>query len=242
MLRRKFLKFLIIAIFIITPWYYAKNHGYIEKLKHFIASELGDFAEIKGIEISGNKLLSEDDVLEVIDLKKGDKIYELSAKKMREQLLVKEEVKNIDVSINYSGLIKIGIEEKKPFAIWWLDNTSWLIDENGDKILQISDKEKYTNLMIVFGQNIKGKLKIFLDIVKLSPLYKEITTMHYIGNRRWDVYLNDTIIIKLPEQDVGLALENAGIFLKNPKYQDRIDIVDLRLYPKRVFLTLKEKI
>lgn len=59
--------------------------------------------------------------------------------------------------------------------------------------------------------------------------------MHYIGNRRWDIYLNNNIVIKLPEQNIGAALEYAGKLLGNTRYKNKVDIIDLRLYPKKYF-------
>lgn len=242
MLRKKLLKFLILAFCILLPWHYAKNNGYIVKLQDFIDSEIGDFVAIKEIQISGNYILSEEEVLKITDIEKGDRIYHIYAQQIRDRLLARREIKNASVRVNYSGLVKIVVDERKPFAIWWHNNVLWLVDEDGDEILQIDDKERYNSLIVIFGQNIKEKLKIFLDIMMPHPLYKEVMSIHYIGNRRWDVYLNNNIIVKLPEKDAGSALINAEKILKNPKYQDRIDMIDLRLHPKRVFLKLKEKV
>ena len=240
MLRRKLLKLLIIIFCITIPYYYAKNRGYFEKLDKFISVHFGDFASVKKVEIKGNSLLSTDDILKIVDIKREDKLYRYSAQKIKDELLKRREIRDVNVQINYSGIIRIIVDEKKPFAIWWNDNISWLVDKDGDEILKIKDVQQYNNLIIIFGKNIKGKLKNFLDVIRAYPLYNNITTMHYIGNRRWDVYLHNDVIVKLPEKNVVAALGNAEKVLKSLKYQNKIDILDLRLYPKRVFLKLRK--
>ena len=240
MLRRKLLKLLIIILCITIPYYYAKNRGYFKKLDKLISVHFGDFALVKKVEIKGNSLLSTDDILKIVDIKREDKLYRHSAQKIKDELLKRREIRDVNVQISYSGIIRIIVDEKKPFAIWWNDNISWLVDKDGDEILKIKDVQQYNNLIIIFGKNIKGKLKSFLDVIRVYPLYNNITTMHYVGNRRWDVYLHNDVIVKLPEKNVVAALGNAEKVLKSLKYQNKIDILDLRLYPKRVFLKLRK--
>ncbi|WPX96068.1 cell division protein FtsQ/DivIB [Candidatus Bandiella euplotis] len=242
MLRKKLLKFFVIIFCITVPWHFLQNTHYGQKLLRSLILKFDDLTQVKEIQVIGNHLLTTANILEIVNIKKGDTLYKQSAQNVRDKLLSENEIKDVSVQINYSGVIKIAVEEREPFAIWWHNNTPWLIDKDGKKILQIYDKQGYNDLIIIFGKNIEDKLNVFLNIVSAWTLYREIITMHYIGNRRWDIYLNNNIVIKLPEQNIGAALEYAGKLLGNTRYKNKVDIIDLRLYPKKIFLKIKDKV
>ena len=239
MLRKKLFKFLIIIVCIFVPYYYAKNKGYVRKLEEFVITHFRNFIVVRKVEIKGNSLLSVDEILKICDVKEGSKLYQYSAQTIRDTLLTRQEISDVNVQINYSGTIKILIDEKKPFGIWWNGDIPCLIDKNGDEILKIKNVEEYHNLVVIFGANINKKLKNFLDVIREYRLYQNVISMHYVGNRRWDVYLHNNVVLKLPEHNIAVALAKAEKVLKSLKYQNKIDILDLRLYPKKVFLRLK---
>ncbi|MSO14158.1 cell division protein FtsQ/DivIB [Rickettsiales endosymbiont of Trichoplax sp. H2] len=242
MIRRFILKLFILLVIILLPYYYLKNKGYLVLIKDFAYNNFSKFGELKKIDISGNYLLSEQFLIGYINIKIGQKLYDISPDNIRYRLLELNEIKEANVSINYSGIIKINIIERKPFAIWWNQNLPILVDDEGNEILKISDLKKYKNHVIIFGQNFHNKLKIFLDLFKQFSLYNETKSLHYIGNRRWDVYIENDVVIKLPEKNIDIALKKSEEVLKRFKYKDRIAIIDLRLYPKKIFLKLKNNI
>jgi cell division septal protein FtsQ len=242
MIRRLFLKSIFLSVIFMTLYYYANNNNYILGIKSYLQYSFENFAVLKQIDVSGNSLLSEQFILKLTDLEKGQKLYLISVRDIREKLLKLDEVKDVHISLNYSGTIKIIIFERKPFAIWWNKKAPWLIDDEGNKILKIKDVEVYKDLIIIFGQNFDNKLKKFLDLLRPFSLYKKVKSLHYIGNRRWDVYTEDNIVIKLPENNVDNAIKKLEKIFKSLKYKDKVDIIDLRLYPEKLFLRFKNKV
>jgi len=225
-----------------TSYYYAKNNDYMENIENHLHNNFKNFASLKKIDVLGNNMLLKKSILELINVKVGQKLYLISANDIRGKLLKLDEISDVNVNINYSGVIKVIIYERKPFAIWWNKNSPWLIDEEGNKILKIKDVDSYKNLVIIFGQNFNDKLKTFLDLLKPFSLYGKIKSLHYIGNRRWDVYIEDNIVIKLPENNIANSIKKSEKVLNCLKYKDKIDIIDLRLYPEKLFLRLKDKV
>ncbi|MBY0379195.1 MAG: cell division protein FtsQ/DivIB [Burkholderiales bacterium] len=225
-----------------TSYYYAKNNDYMENIENHLHNNFKNFASLKKIDVLGNNLLLKKSILELINVRVGQKLYLVSANDIRDKLLKLDEISDVSVNINYSGIIKVTIYERQPFAIWWNKNSPWLIDEEGNKILKIKDVDSYKNLVIIFGQNFNDKLKTFLDLLKPFSLYGKIKSLHYIGNRRWDVYIEDNIVIKLPENNIANSIKKSEKVLNCLKYKDKIDIIDLRLYPEKLFLRLKDKV
>ena len=120
-----------------TSYYYAKNNAYMENIENYLHNNFKNFASLKKIDVLGNNLLLKKSILELINVRVGQKLYLISANDIRDKLLKLDEISDVNVNINYSGLIKITINERKPFAIWWNKNSPWLIDEEGSKILNI---------------------------------------------------------------------------------------------------------
>ena len=235
-------KLLFTVTLFLVFYFYAKRHGHLLCLEKLIEQSNDNFAILKQIDILGNHLVSKHIILKIVDIKIGQKLYSFSVNKIRAQLLKLNEIKGVEVSINYSGILSIIIYECKPFAIWWNKNHPLLIDYEGNKILEIKNLDEYKNLIIIFGQNFHDQLKHFIDLIKIPFLYTKIKSLHYIGNRRWDVYTNDNIVIKLPEDNIAVAVAKSKKILTNYNYHDRVNIIDLRLYPKRLYLRLKNKV
>jgi len=61
-------------------------------------------------------------------------------------------------------------------------------------------------------------IKEIIDKSKIS--YNEIKNLYFFPSKRWDLELRDSTIIKLPNEDVGLALNLAIEFLGDNKFID----------------------
>ena len=61
-------------------------------------------------------------------------------------------------------------------------------------------------------------IKEIIDKSKIS--YNEIKNLYFFPSKRWDLELRDNTLIKLPNEDVGLALNLAIEFLGDNKFID----------------------
>lgn len=242
MIRKFIFKLIVLFIVLLTTYYCINQNATALSIQNYFFNRFQDFTTLKSITITGNLLLSKKRILHFIDINKGEKLYYISVNRIRDELMKLDEIKDANVTINYSGTMKIVLFERKPFAIWWNKGSAWLLDEEGRKIIKIKNTEEYNNLVVVFGEQIDKNLKKFLDLVRRFSLYKEIISLHYISNRRWDVYSNNNIVIKLPEDNLSRAMNELEKILKNTKYKDKVDMIDLRLYPGKIFLRFKNKV
>ena len=95
----------------------------MENIENYLHNNFKNFASLKKIDVLGNNLLLKKSILELINVRVGQKLYLISANDIRDKLLKLDEISDVNVNINYSGLIKITINERKPFAIWWNKNS-----------------------------------------------------------------------------------------------------------------------
>lgn len=178
-----------------------------------------------------------------------DKIYdfcELENKNNMEKLLneVKDDpwVKNVRVKRKLPNTLKIEIEEYLPFALLNQDNNMYLIDENGI-IINISEKEKraYYNLLIVAGEGSKENIYSLFNLLSSDPsLFSRIKTALRIGKRRWNLILDNNILIKMPEKNVLDAWSKLDKILSIRGSEIDLKVIDLRNEDK-IFLEEKDK-
>ena len=98
-----------------------------------------------------------------------------------------------------------------------------------------SPREKYGNLILFQGKN-----SIFFgnDLLNLIPknLLRKIEKAEYINSRRWNIYLKNGLILKLPETNITDSFNNyKEIYNKisNDELQ-KIESIDLRMPNKAI--------
>ena len=94
------------------------------------------------------------------------------------------------------------------------------------------EKEK---LPIIFGNfEIKEYLSLKSKLSKYDIDQKKIKKYYFHKNKRWDLYFNNNIILKLPQKNINYALKVYKEF-KNLNELRANSIVDLRI-PNRIIL------
>lgn len=139
-------------------------------------------------------------------------------------------VKDITIKRKLPNTLEIQIEEYLPFAIWKNGNRLHLIDENGE-IIKISEREKrsYYNLLIVAGEGSKENIYSLFNLLASNPsLFSRIKSALRIGERRWNLELDNGIIIKMPEKDALDAWNRLDKLLSIKGSEIDLTVIDLR--------------
>lgn len=128
----------------------------------------------------------------------------------------------------------IDIEEKSPAVIWRHNQKFILLDEAGTRIkIGVSSTEK-RQYIVIFGDNADQHFAPLLKLLRsVFEEYEQIATMHYLNQRRWNIFLENGTLIKLPEQDYIAALKIWSSVSKQRKVKE--------LYPKTIDLRLTRR-
>src|SRR5947209_5987402 len=100
---------------------------------------------------------------------------------------------------------------------------------------------RFISLPLVVGKGAESHARDFLALLAQYPLVRATTKAAiFVGERRWNLRLNDGLDIRLPEHDVGNALAALTKFDKEDRLFSRdIVAVDMRL-PDRLTVQLSE--
>ena len=197
---------------------------------------LNNFFEVKDIRINGTEKTNPDELRQILtpnlnNLISFDKDH---AKSLLEQV---GWVKRANIKKIYPNTLIINIIETDPFAIYYDNQNNYLIDIDGQIISSNPDINVYKNLLIVRGEEAKTKLN---EIIKEINIYfpdvrNRINELEFIEKRRWNLFLSDNLLIKLPDTDVKESLNNLKkLFEDKQVLESNIIEVDLRIKGRAV--------
>ncbi|WP_264683162.1 MULTISPECIES: cell division protein FtsQ/DivIB [unclassified Wolbachia] len=153
---------------------------------------------IDKVTVTGNKFTNEQDILSLVD--RTQPIMYVSLSKLTDNIQsVSEWIKHVRIYRILPNTLRIDVNEHKPFALWKDDNRTSVIDSEGKVIV---DDYQIDNLVIIKGQNSLSSLKFIKYILeRKTQLSDHISSCVYVGNRRWNIILDDSATVKLPEDN-----------------------------------------
>lgn len=199
-----------------------------EQTLKLLTSNVG-FA-IENVDVSGNHRLSTIDVLSALSLDGQTSMIGFSADNARARLEALPWIKSADVQKIYPNHIHVSIVERQPYAVWQHDNLLDIIDNMGRVIVPFTSGSA-ENLPLVVGSGAESSAADFITkMAALPSIYQHIYAYVRVGDRRWDIILDNGVRIKLPATN---AIERLKDILSSKETADVLqrDIigVDLRL-------------
>ena len=195
---------------------------------------------ITSVAINGRKQLSQDEVLAIGGVNGRSSLLFLDAASVREKLKANPWIGEATVLKLYPGQLRIDIVERAPFALWQRDGKLSVISEDG-AVLERYVPDRFLKLPLVVGKGAETRAKDFLALLSHYPQVHAVTrAATLVGERRWNLRLNDGLDIRLPENGVGNALATLSNLDKDEHlFAKDIVAVDLRL-PGRLIVQLSE--
>ena len=139
-------------------------------------------------------------------------------------------IQDIDIESNYKKNLKINLKEEEPFAIYDNDNKKMLFSNNLIFLEILENESKYSTLITFKGKNSITNSKNLISFLE-NEFKKNIKIAEYVKNRRWNLTLNNLILLKLPENNIKEAINNYKKIYSNLSNKDLKDIstIDLRI-------------
>ena len=193
------------------------------------------------VNINGLNNINEDEILNLIKPYKDSSIFLIPIKKIAKKISQNNWVKSINIQSNYKDTIEINIDESKPIGIYTTGIQNILFSDDLKILENIANNEKRFSALIKF----EGKNSIH-ESIKLIDSFPDdfqqyVDKAFLINQRRWDLELKNSILLKLPENNIEEALENYKKIYINFSNEELIEIesIDLRMKQK-IILKYKE--
>ena len=153
-------------------------------------------------------------------------IYFLNKSKISEIIESNTLVENYSVNKKYPSNLVIKIIDTNFLAKINLNNEIYIIGSNGKLI---NNNNKNDNLPFIFG---KPEINEFLNFKRLIDeskfSYDQIKNLYFFPSKRWDVELNNQLLLKLSKNDIKVSLNQAFEFFNNNNFTD-LKLIDARI-------------
>jgi cell division protein FtsQ len=212
--------------------------GALSDTRNALANSAG--FRITTVAINGRKQLSQDEVLAIGGVNGRSSLLFLDAATVRDKLKTNPWIADATILKLYPGRLQIDIVERTAFALWQQDGRLSVISEDG-AVLEPYVSRRFVTLPLVVGKGADVKARDFLALLDRYPQVRAATKAAIlVGERRWNLRLNDGLDIRLPENDVGNALAMLSKLDKEDRLFSRdIVAVDMRL-PDRLTVQLSD--
>ncbi|MER8897961.1 cell division protein FtsQ/DivIB [Mesorhizobium sp. M0676] len=178
--------------------------GHADDIVQSITARTG-FA-VDQIKVVGNRQTSEIDILDRLELDGWTSLIGFDAEAARERIDTLPWVEVAAVRKVYPHTLEVRVEEREPFALWQQGAELSVIERSGAVIAPFSGG-KQALLPLIIGTGAPAKAPDFVAKIKKFPeLAARVKGYIRIGERRWDLKLENGITIKLPEDGEDQAI------------------------------------
>ena len=183
----------------------------------------------ENILVEGRHYTDAETLKAIIAVEKNDPLLELDLAELQKQIEKLSWVKAARVERRMPDTLYVELEERVPIALWQRKKRLSLIDTTG-AVVTDHKLGRFKDLPIVVGENAPQKAPAFLEILKAEPtIFERVEALTYVSNRRWDLTLKSGVTVKLPEEEVSLALARLSKTQDNENIMDKdIKVIDVR--------------
>jgi cell division protein FtsQ len=141
----------------------------------------------------------------------------------------------------YPHTLSVTVDERQPFALWQEGGEVSLIDREGTAIVAF-EEERFAHLPLVVGAGANREAAPFLGALA-DHAHRALRgrAAVLVAERRWDLVLDDDLVVKLPERGAYEAMaELVELDRREAVLSREVTIVDLRL-PDRLILHVPDR-
>lgn len=162
--------------------------------------------------IEGRRETERDAALAALGVRRGDALFGVDLDEARRSLERLPWVERAWVERRWPDIIRVRLVEREPLAIWQNDGKFTVIDRAGRALADAEDLARKGNKRIetlpqIVGPEAASHVADLLGALDTAPdVRKRVSAASWIGDRRWNLKLDNGILVKLPEGDVRDAL------------------------------------
>ncbi|EAU43170.1 cell division protein FtsQ [Fulvimarina pelagi HTCC2506] len=161
---------------------------------------------IETIEVSGNSETSEIDILQALWGTGAQTLISLDPAIAQETIEAMPWIERASVSKYYPNRIGIDLIEHRPYAVWQSSENFTIVDREGTSIVPFTPG-RFDVLPVVVGEGAPTAAARILDEMEEFPeLRASVKAYVRVGDRRWDLALENGVTIRLPEREPIAAL------------------------------------
>lgn len=190
---------------------------------------------VADIRVEGRETTDRDTILSALAAGPGTPILAVSPARAREQLEALPWVRSAVIERRLPGTLYVRLVERKPLALWQHGGKLELVDREGS-VIPVARLDPFAKLPLVVGEGAASHAAELFEMLASDPdLASRVTAAIRVGDRRWNLRIDNAIDVLLPADDTASAwsrlarLERSSAILKR-----EVLTIDLRLLDRLV--------
>jgi cell division protein FtsQ len=162
---------------------------------------------IRDIHISGAQRTPAATIAAALDLHQDQSIFAADLSAARARLMALDWIASADVVRRYPSSIYVTLVEKRPFALWQLPADAGgqapvAVVERSGAVITTREIERFARLPKLVGAGAPKASAELIDTVQSHrAVSARLAYYELVSQRRWNLILNDGVVVKLPEQN-----------------------------------------
>lgn len=186
---------------------------------------------VREVTVEGRARTDPRELAKVLESRVGAPILSVELEQVRKQLEGLPWVKSAAVRRQLPGTLHAVIEEHRPLALWREREgaRTRLIDEEG-LIVPVADLRPFAGLPLLIGPGAPQAAGRLLSLLAAEPeIARRTTAASFVGGRRWNLYVDGRIEVRLPAEGEAAALRRLAAENRANRLLDRaVETIDLR--------------
>ena len=186
------------------------------------------FFSINKIEITGTNKIDKNKILKKLDFLYGKNIFMYNRIEIDNVLNGNNLIKEFKITKYYPNKIKIELKEPIFVALIVKKQKKFFLTDN-QKLILFNEKFNEKMFPTIYGINGEKFFKDFYNKLKRNNFNLEMIKNYYFFQiNRWDLILNNGLLIKFPAKKLDEAIVLAKKLIKDSNFKN-IEIIDLRI-------------
>jgi len=195
---------------------------------------------ISEVHLAGNQRTPPETITAVLGFEPGQSIFSADLVTAREKLLHLPWIADAQVTRRYPDAINVAVVEKLPYALWRDPAGRVYVTERDGGLITDNGVEQFIRLPHLVGANAPRTAPDIVDAVaNFRAIHARMSAYERVSDRRWNLVLDDGVVVKLPEKDWERQLPVLEHLIIDKGILER-DIVEIDLRSQNaIFFILK---
>jgi cell division protein FtsQ len=191
---------------------------------------------VADIRVEGRETTERATVLEALGAGFGTPILAVDPARAKQKLEALPWVRSAVIERRLPDTLYVRLVERKPLALWQHAGKLQLIDRSGE-VIPVTRLDRFAKLPMVVGEDAAHHAAELLAMLASEPdLAARVTVAVRVGDRRWNLKIDNAIGVMLPAEDAPAAwAELARLERSSALLERKVRAVDMRL-PDRLVL------
>lgn len=219
--------------------------GRVTRFTQSIAASLSSRAGLRldSIVVEGRSRASNAEIAQALGVQKGMSIFDLDPHSLRDKLESLAWVRSAIVERRLPNTLYVRLMERVPVALWQdQESRTFLIDEQGAMIKEAPHGQRHSFLVVTGKGAAVNAPELVKHLAKYPLVNTHVTGASFISMRQWELMIDGRLRVKLPQDNLELALARVQEFAKTGYFEKQeILSIDVRL-PDRAFFYLTQDV